>query len=377
MKIPSNVLQFAGADNTKVYELFVDYWKHYQSQNDSTKKFDFVQYREEENSGKQVAITFAEKEDAMNAALRKEIMRVAGVGDLASSFPVAQWASHPSINWATFAVVSALIDMILPDTIIQSIGAYTDVRSIGWGDSAAFDVSPRDLFVVSKAGRGKRMTELKKQFKGQVVIIPELRELSVQVSLYRVLAGKESLAEFVAKAVRSIETQITLDVYNVFNVAMAALPVVGGAELRFAGYSQENLVKLGQRVTAFNGGAKAIVLGTQAALQNVLPADANYRYELESDYVKIGYIRTAFGYDIMPLPQVADWTTPFSMALDDAKLYIVSPSSQKLVKLVLEGSTLSNTTGTYDNANLTQSTTLFKSWGAAIATNAVAGCITL
>jgi hypothetical protein len=79
----------------------------------------------------------------------------------------------------------------------------------------------------------------------------------------------------------------------------------------------------------------------------------------------------------MALPQVAAWATPFSLALDDAKIYLVSPSSQKLVKLVLEGSTLSNTTGVYDNANLTQSTTLFKSWGSAIATNSAAGCITL
>jgi hypothetical protein len=375
MKMPSNVLAFAGTQ-TKVYEMFVDYWHNYQKLNDSTKNVEFQQYRKDEN-GKDVLITFGEKEEAMNAALRKEIMRVAGVTELASEFPIEQWAAHPSINWATFAVVSVLIDMILPETIIQSIGMYTDVRSIGWGDSAAFDVTPRDLFVVSKSGRGKRVGEMHKQFKGQVVVLPELRELSVQVSLYRVLAGKESLAEFVAKAVRSLETAMTVDVYTVFATAMAALPTTTSYELRFAGYSQENLVKLAQRVTAYNGGAKAVILGTQAALQNVLPADANYRYTLESDYVKIGYIPTAFGYDIMALPQVAAWATPFSLALDDAKIYLVSPSSQKLVKLVLEGSTLSNTTGVYDNANLTQSTTLFKSWGSAIATNSAAGCITL
>jgi hypothetical protein len=344
--------------------------------NDSSKNLEFTKYRQDEN-GKDILITFAEKEELMNAALRKEIVRVAGIGQAVLELPIEQWAAHPSVVWASFSVVSALVDMILPETIIQSIGMYTDVRNIGWGDSSSFDITSRDLFVVSKAGRAKRVGEMHKQFRGQVTIIPELRELSVQVSLYRVLAGKESLAELVSKAILSMETAMVVDVYNTFNTAMAALPVVSGAELRFAGYSQENLVKLAQRVTAYNGGAKAIILGTQAALQNVLPTDSNYRYQLDSDFVKIGYIRTAFGYDIMALPQVAAWETPFSLALSDSYIYIVSPGSQKLVKLVLEGTTLSNTTGVYDNANLTQSTTLFKSWGSAICTNSVAGVITL
>jgi len=274
-------------------------------------------------------------------------------------------------------VVNQIIDMILPDSLIDSVGMYTDVKSIDWGDSAAFEIKPRDLFVVSKAGKGMRTAEVHKQFEGTVTLIPVLRELSVQVSLYKVLAGKESLGDFVAKVVRSLESEMARDVYTTFNTAMTNLSTTGSTKLKYAGYNQSDLITLCQKVSAFNGGQKAVVIGTPVALLSVLPNDANYRYTLESDYVKIGYINTMASYDIMALPQVADWVTPFSLLLDDTRLYVVSPSSNKLVKLVIEGTTVSNVNTPFQNANLTQNATLYKSWVAGVATNSIAGLMTL
>lgn len=371
MIIPSNVIKFAaGEQNLGVYKMFADYWSHYRALNGAKG----VEYQEAKLDG--TKISFAEKEEAMNAAMRKEIMRVAGVQSF-EQFAIEQWATNPMVSWATFAVVNAMVDMVLPETIIDSIGIYTDVRTIGWGDSAAFDIEPRDLFVVSKAGHAQRTSEIHKQFKGQVTLLPEMRELTVQTSLYKMLCGTESLANFVAKVVRSMETQVTLDAYNAFNTAMLALPSTATTGLLVAGYSQDALVRVCQQVSAWNGGQKAVVIGTQRALVNVLPDDANYRYMLDSDYVKMGYMRTAFGYDVMSLPQVADWTSPYALALSDSTLYIVSPSANKLLKMVIEGSTLSNTSQPFQNSNLTQNSTLWKSWGVGVVTNSIFGAITL
>lgn len=371
INVPSNAMKFASGDD--LYLKFSDYWNHHRS-NSGEKGVSFQNTRLVE--GKEVAISFSEKEAEMNAALKTEIMKFAGV-DTLSNFPLESWATHPTLKWATFAIVSSLIDMVLPDALIKSTGLYADVRAIGFGDSASFEVKPRDLFVVSKHGKAQRYAQQQKQFNGQVTLVPEMRELSVEVSLYKVLAGKESLADFTAKAIRSLEVDMARDVYTTFNTAMGALDNAGDDALRIAGYSQSNLITLGQKVTAWNGGQKAMIVGTQLALQNILPADANYRYTLESDYVKLGYIQNAFGFDVMVLPQVADYRTPFKTLLDDNKIYIVSPSANKLVKLVMEGSTMANVDGVYANANLTQSATLWKSWGSAVATNAVAGVITL
>ena len=216
-----------------------------------------------------------------------------------------------------------------------------------------------------------------KQFRGQVTVLPEMREMTVAVSLMRVLAGKESLADFVSKAVRSIETAVTVDVYNTFATAMAAVSNTAVSGLRVSGYTQSDFVNLSQKVAAYTN-TKPVAIGTQRALANILPADANYRYNLDaSDYVKLGYIRNFQGTDIMVLPQVADWANPFQLLLSDTTVWIIAPSANKLVKLVLEGNTLSHTDDTFANANLLQTTTLMKSWGTAIATNSIAAEIAL
>jgi len=375
MRIPSQVLQFAGEANVSVYKMFADYFNHYRSLNGETG----VDYQTSivTPEGATKTVSFSEKESQMNAALQREIVRVAGVQDL-SQFPLETWANHPMLKWASFAVVSAMIDMVLPDAIIKNIGAYSEVRSIGWGDSASFDVEPRDIFVVSKVGKSKRTTELHKQFRGQVTVLPELRALTVMVSLMKVLAGKESLAELVTKMVRSFETALALDVYTAFATAMGNLSNTASTGLRVAGYTQAEFVRLSQTVSAWNGGTgRPIALGTQAALANIMPSDANYRYDLESDFVKLGYIRNFLGTDLIMLPQIADWETPFGTKLYDDRIWIISPSSQKLIKVVLEGSTLSYTSDVYANANLIQTHTMMKSWGMALATNAIAAQISL
>jgi hypothetical protein len=374
MKIPNQVLTFAGEQNLTPYRMFVDYWNHYRALNGAKN----VEYQQTTITpeGAVIPLGFSEKEEKLNAALKREIMRVAGVTNF-EQFPIETWANHPTLRWAAFAVISAVIDMILPDTIIESIGIYSEVRTIGWGDSAAFDVSPRDLFIVSKAGRSKRTTELHKQFKGQITVIPEPREMTVFVSLMKVLAGKESLADFVAKVVRSFETALAIDVYNAFYTAMEAIDTTANTGLLVAGYSQSEFVRLSQTVAAWNGGAKSVAIGTQRALASILPSNANYRYDFQSEYVKVGYLRDFQGTDIMVLPQVADWQTPFGLKLADNRVWIVSPSTQKIIKVVLEGNVLSYTSDVYANANLVQTSTLIKSWGTAVATNAVAATIQL
>ena len=374
MNISKEIITFAGEENLAPYKMFVDYFNHYRSLN-GAKGVDYVDSQETER-GNLVKISFEEKEAQMNKALKRGILRVAGIQNF-EQFPIETWANHPTLKWATFAVITALIDMVLPDTVIDSIGLYSDVRTIGWGDSAAFDVEPRDLFVVSKAGRNKRTTELHKQYKGQITVIPEPRQMTVFASMPKVLAGKESLADFVFKMTRSFETNLAVDVYNAFYTAMDAVDATASTGLKVTGYTQTEFVRLSQTVAAWNGGAKPLAIGTQLALAKILPANANYRYEIDSDFVKLGYLRNFQGTDIMVLPQIADWETPFGLKLSNDRIWIISPSSQKIVKVVLEGSTLAHTNDYYDTANLTQTSTIFKSWGTAIATNAVAAVITL
>lgn len=323
--------------------------------------------------------TFAEKEKDMNALMLGEVKKLSGISfSEGSAISTEMMAQNPQYKWAVFAVVNSLIDMILPDVLNKTIGLYSETRYIGWGDSALFTVEPNDLFYVSKAGRNQRTVEFQRQYSTQVSVVPENREITVDVNFYRVLCGYDSLAKFVMKAIMSIELQMTNDVYNAFDTAMENLPSTpAGSSLKVAGWSQKSAVQLAQTVTAYNNGAKAVFVGTQAALQNVLPDNANYRYMLNDEYATLGYVKNAFGYDCFVLPQIAVWDKPYTLGLRDDRIYVMSPASQSIVKVVYEGNTMTNTMAAQQSANLTEQTTIMKSYGIGIATNATVGVITL
>lgn len=362
-KLPSNVLAFAAGDPSLFIEM-ADYWNHFRSEQ-TGRKYAF-----------EAGVTLQEKEKLLNEHLIREIGKRAGV-DFTSA-PLEQLVTHPMVAWAAGMLVSQLVDAILPETLIDSIGAYSEIRTLGYGETAVFDINSRDLFPVSRAGRlGMREAEVHKAYQGQVVLNPEYRTMTVGVQLFRVLTGQESLANFVMKALRSIETEMTKDVYDAFAAAMVALSTTASTGLRVTGYTQQDMVKLAQKVSAFNGGAAPIMLGTKVALSQVFPDDANYRYTLDDTQVRLGYIRNISGINTFEIPQVANWASPFSTYISDSYLWLVAPGVDKIVKVVLGGAMVSNTNGTFDNATLTQNTTMTKAWKAGVVTSAVAGEIDL
>ena len=259
--LPSNVITFAAGD-TSLFVEFKDYWNQYRSENGPKDKHYAFSTKDQNGN----PISFMEKEALLNAHLKREIGKRAGVDF--SAQPLETLVNHPLVKYWTFAIVDQLIDAVLPDTIIDSIGPYCDVRTAGYGDSFRFQIRPRDLFAVSKAGRlGMKTAEIKKQFEGEVTVVPEMRQIAVGVSLYRVLTGQESLAIFTAKAIKSLETAMNKEVYDTFQAAMVALSTSPAASaLQISGYSQASLTKLGQRVSAWSGGSGPNLHGNEGRL---------------------------------------------------------------------------------------------------------------
>lgn len=321
------------------------------------------------------SMKFEEKEALLNKAILADIERVAGIKFEQDMIAPEVMANHPNIRFAAFAVVGQLIDTIVPEVLDRSIGLYTETRFGAFGDSFRFDVEPNDLFFVSKVGRDQRSVEFQRQYTGTQYVTPENHAISVAVNLFRVLCGLDSLAKFVMKAILSVEANITKEAYQAVATAMHNLPTTpadGALRITAAGgvVDKTAAIKLAQTVTAFNGGAEAIFVGTKVALSHLFPSsESGFRYINAG----IAYFRNVWGVDTLELAQVADYANKYKLALDDSKIFVISPSSQKLLKLCYEGATMSN--DIKDTANGLQGTTLNKSYGIAIATNAVAGVI--
>lgn len=362
-KLPMSVVQFSeqtGVDKL-FFEQFTDYYYHYM----------------DEFHGKKLGaydknVSFSAKDDKIYKGLMSNIKKVSGQ-DM-TAFSESVMAMNPMVNWATMAIVGQAIDAILPVSVIDSIGIYTELKTIGFGDSASYDIAPRSLFTVSQAGNAQRTAFIQKQFKTTRTLTPVNHEVTVQVSLYSVLARKESLAEFTRKAVMSIETQMTRDAYNAFKAGLNAVTVP--TNLSVTGYTEEDLLRICQTVQAYNQGAKPSIIGTSLAIRNILPNGADgYRIVTNSDNMSIQLIKNFFDYDIIVLPQVAKGDADYGLQLDDNELYVVSTSSDKLVKGAIEGEVLTNSNDFYDNANLTSNATMNKRWAFEFMSNAIAGIV--
>ena len=317
-----------------------------------------------------------EQKKLINKAFAIEVAKQSGMElpDLNNKTEVRRYAMNPMVRFFANQIQDVMIDMILPETLMTgSLKYFADMKFADLGDTIKFDIKSNSLFTVSKAGNRQRTTNQQKTFRTTVTMAGVNHEITVGTTLFEILTGQAYLAEEVMKVARSIETAMLFDAYDAFTTEMNALT----GNLAVANYSEESLITLLETVTAYNQGRKAVVIGTPLALKAVLPTNTNYRYLLDDEYVKLGHLQTFNGYDVLPMEQVANPynASAYSLKLDDTKLYVVSPASDKIVKIGVFGGTFSHQDNSYDNANKTIENTTEKSWETAVVTNSVGGVV--
>lgn len=370
MKLTNNILAFSQNYGLKdLLDGFQDYYNHY--------KAEFM--------GKKVAydtkVSFEEKGATLHQGIEKAIGGMINQSNMGFSETV--FRTNPNYRWASFAIVGAMVDYVLADSINDSFYKFTEVRNIGYGDNVLFDVKPNNLFITTKAGNGKRHVFAQREFTGQVSIQPENNMITVEEDLYRILAGKRNLAEYAMKVARSMEEQVADDIYNSIMDTYSNLPTAFKTSGAFA---LADFVAMAQKVQAFNGDVSVNAFGTKLALANVLPATNNTGLIFDqaggigAEFTTNGFLGRVAGINLFELPQKANWTTannvvatPYQTKLDDNKILIVSSGQEKLVKLVLEGEVISYVDDTVANANLVQRQTMHKRWKSAVVSNAVYG----
>lgn len=318
-----------------------------------------------------------EMETLINKAFCDELAKHTGaipsIDEKDGKTALQRFANRTTVKEFADEIRDTMIDAILPILIDNgAIKYFSEVKYADIGDSVTFDIESNAMLTVSKADYRRRRINAQKTFDASMTMTGTNHMVTVSDNLFNILAGRSHIARDVMRAGLAIEKAMLIDAYNAFTGAMSGL----SGNLAVANYSEKSLIKLCQTVTAYNQGKKAIIVGTPVALKGVLPA-GNYRFTLDSEYVKAGHLFQFNGYDVLPLDQVADpdVNDPYKLLLDDTKIYVVSPASDKIVKMGVFGGVLSNSNDAYDTANKSVNNTLEKSWEVAVVTNSVAGVV--
>lgn len=342
--------KFAG-DNVDFYIAFEEY---YNCKNDATRT---------------PSIPLVEMSEKINKGFFNEVERLSGIKR--ADAPNA-WMANPAVKWAAFAIIDQVINSLLPAYITNSLSPFVDMKFTAYGDAVHYKIAPRNLFVTSMGSHGERTSFRQKNFKGDLIVAPEERMVTVYSDMYRVLAGKEDIAEFVRLAVLSIERDMTIDAVGALTAGLDA-GTYPSAFIETGAFKAQTLIELGQRLEAYNFGMKPVIMGTQAALAKVLPDSiAGYRMNVAGANGAVGIMAKFYNFDLYELAQIPTGDANFGVALDNNTLYLVSPGADKVVKGAVSN-TLTNSNQFYDNADITQNFTLRKDWKFTFASAAYAG----
>lgn len=310
-----------------------------------------------------------ENADKLQNAFFAEIERKSGIAR--EGLDSMAWANHPSVKWASFAVIDALINTIVPIVVLPQFGTFADFRTVGYGDIVKFKVMPRGLYTVSRGAHGQRTAFRQKKYAGDVIVSPVEHMITIYVDWYRVMAGKESLPDFLNLVIASVENAMYKDALDALITGIAAA-TSGDSILQASGaFDMTKLLQMCEKVEALNGGARPVICGSASALTNVVPdASAGYRLNTDAANGVIEVLRSAYGYDIVKLNNAVN--ADGSLKLSSNAIFVVSPSQDKLIKGVLS-TAMTNSNDYFDNADLTQNFTYRKDWNFAYASSATAG----
>ena len=316
---------------------------------------------------KQTAETKALMQDAWFA----EVERKSGVSRKDNA--VDAWIAHPSTQWAAFAIIDATINAIIPQVILPQFSVFADFRTAGIGDIVKFKIMPRSFYTVSLNANGQRTTFRQKKSVSEIVVTPVEHIVTIYSDLYRVLAGKENIADFMSLLLTSVEAEMYKDAVGALNTGIAAIPA--GDLNKTGAMSLTDLVEMAETVQALNGGVRPYIIGSASALLKVLPNGAlGYRMNVSGEGGSIEILNNIIDFPIMRLNNAVDATG--KLVLPANKVYVVSPSVDKLVKGVMT-TAMTNTNQHFDNADLTSNFTYRKGWDFVYASAAKAGVYTI
>lgn len=360
MALSNEIVAFAGT-NTKFYEQFCDYYFHKDSEATGRKIGTFDS-----------SVSLMEKHNKVNEGYFAEIERLSGCSREANK---DAFMANPMVKWANYAIINAVVNAVLPAYVADALNPFVNFQTVGYGDLLHVKVQPRTLFTVSLGGRGERTTFRQKKNAADVAIGAVEHIITTYVDMARVLAGKEDLAEAVRMVVLSIELDMQKDAVAALTAGLSGATVPSQFKVS-AAFSASSLITLAQRVQAYNSGAKPVILGTTAALAQVLPdSTLGYRMNVAGADGSVKYLRDFYGFDLVELPQIPS-NSSYGLALSDSVLYVVSPAVDKLVYGVME-TALTNSNQFYENADLTQNFTMRKGYNFQFVGGAFAGIYTI
>lgn len=236
------------------------------------------------------------------------------------------------------AVIAEIINAVLPMVASKDFARYfADVKQVGWGDTARFEIKSNELYKVNEIAEGVNRGVLQPIYNNEITVNTKVTEVAASIDWYPVAAGVFDWGDFGLRYAKSFEAYLFLKIIACMTSATSEL---GGA-YSASGFTSTNWTTLMQRVSAANGGAAVYAIGTLAALNQIYPSAVGLQYGLGEKIAEDGYLDKYLGAKLIPVDQVftpdGAVNTTGAFALPDDIIYFVAADTYKPCKIVFEG----------------------------------------
>ena len=238
------------------------------------------------------------------------------------------------------AVIAQVVNAIVPEVVNDQYSRFlSEVKQVGYGETARFIIESNDLFKVNEKAEGVRKGVDQPMYDDEFTVNARPIEISTHIDYYPLAAGEFDMGNFALKIGRSFSAYIFLKVVK----GMTQATTLYGNAYKTNGISPVLWGTLRERVSAANGGMNVVAIGTAVALSGV-SLQGNFQIEIGEEMNKVGYLDQYLGVPIVAIKNVlVPGTTngAATLALSDKLIYMVPMAGDKPVKVVFEGNEVS------------------------------------
>lgn len=362
-KYSSNRLATFTEQEQNIVEAFIDLYGHYRFENAKEGSEVKGKYRQFSTG-----MTFREKEEKFSKKFLETTNKYAGVA-LDSTFSEARIRSNPQVQWASFALIGEMIDSVVPQTVLDTFYRFAEIKSTGWGDNLIFNLPNNDLFIVTQTSNANGRGDRQRLHGTDVTLTAVNHDVTLGEDAIRILAGKVNWGEWISRIAQSIETQITVEVYNAMIGNYSSL---SSSYKETGAFDKTRFNNLVQRVEGGNRNLSATTFGTKVALANVLTDNQYLLFGLGEEYNKMGFLPNFQGTPLFMFEQRLTPNTD-NFAISDNYLTILSTGLEKIVKIGFEGETIIREVQSNQSADRGVTYNLQKKWITGVVTAAKMG----
>lgn len=238
-----------------------------------------------------------------------------------------------------FSVVTQVLDKINSVAEIQEAMQFVDVKPLGQGDSALFDIGSKTLYNVEEVGYGDLGSQrFQYTWYDQEVLLPKNYDCAVAMDVYQSATQGFDIGRMIAKVAVSQRAKMHKDV---FDKIFSNKGLVGTPFLKST-FDIEEYQKLARDIQMVNGG-NVFAFGTAIAFSKMSRGiDSKFTYQNSNEYLKTGMIGDLYGIQSMVLDNAINPSLPYSatstnpMLTDDRLVLMSTNVPDKLAKMVIE-----------------------------------------